>query len=33
MTTSFRISTVALRLRTAAPVGAAESGRFLPFTI
>jgi hypothetical protein len=33
MSMNFRISTAALGLRTVAPVGAADSGRFLPFTI
>jgi len=33
MSMNFRISTAALGLRTAAPVGGAVSGRSLPFTI
>jgi len=33
MTMNFRTSTAALGLRTVAPVGAADRGRSLPFTI
>ncbi|KRT64177.1 MAG: hypothetical protein XU10_C0004G0082 [Chloroflexi bacterium CSP1-4] len=32
MSPNFRSSAVAFRLRTAAPLGAADSGRSVPFT-